>query len=194
MTLSNTIALLIPVQLVRTNGPVEIGKLLYKTGPRVSVKKTSPAKSHWMVSVQGSSDSEDISETKLGRVLDTATETANSSDSSLSGSTAGSVANNNGSPSTKARSKTKRVHKKSSPKAPDSAEQRRLHHTRACTRSNGDNSELLGGIEQVDLPPLRKKRKVVKANDRNVTVVKMLTGTLYLYKGKHRRAEFIRSK
>lgn len=35
-------------------------------------------------------------------------------------------------------------------------------------------------------------KKMRTANDKNVVVVKLLTGTLYLYKGPHRRAEFVR--
>ena len=35
-------------------------------------------------------------------------------------------------------------------------------------------------------------KKMRNANDENVVVVKLLTGTLYLYKGPHRRAEFVR--
>jgi hypothetical protein len=34
--------------------------------------------------------------------------------------------------------------------------------------------------------------KKMRANDDNVVVVQLLTGTLYLYKGPHRRAEFVR--
>ena len=47
-----------------------------------------------------------------------------------------------------------------------------------------------------ELPTKKKnvfKTKKVK-KDENVTVVKMLTGTLYLYRGDRPRAEFVRSK
>jgi hypothetical protein len=63
-----------------------------------------------------------------------------------------------------------------------------------CTRRSGGQVELLAGIEY--LPVTKKtapKRKF--RDDGNVTKVKMLTGTLYLYKGKRPfRAEFVRSK
>lgn len=60
--------------------------------------------------------------------------------------------------------------------------------TRA-TRNSGH--ELFNGSEQP--LPRKKAAKKVKKNE-HVTVVQMLTGTLYLYKGKTRRAEFVRSK
>jgi hypothetical protein len=49
------------------------------------------------------------------------------------------------------------------------------------------------------LPELPMKKKVPSkgkkvAKDENVTVVKMLTGTLYLYRGDRPRAEFVRYK
>ncbi|KAL7540823.1 hypothetical protein ACHAWF_006791 [Thalassiosira exigua] len=65
--------------------------------------------------------------------------------------------------------------------------------TRIGTRSTR------GSGEAVLLPelPARKKKlfktKKIKKDD-NVTVVKMLTGTLYLYRGDRPRAEFIRTK
>lgn len=40
---------------------------------------------------------------------------------------------------------------------------------------------------------IKKKTKKIKKNE-HVTVVQMLTGTLYLYRGETRRAEFVRSK
>ncbi|KAL9183220.1 hypothetical protein ACHAXT_005007 [Thalassiosira profunda] len=56
-----------------------------------------------------------------------------------------------------------------------------------------------GSGEAILLPdlPVRKKKlfkqKTVK-KDENVTVVKMLTGTLYLYRGERPRAEFVRTR
>jgi len=64
--------------------------------------------------------------------------------------------------------------------------------TRIVTRSTR------GSGEAVLLPELPVKKKVVKgkkvAKAENVTVVKMLTGTLYLYRGDRPRAEFVRYK
>ena len=46
------------------------------------------------------------------------------------------------------------------------------------------------------LPEILTKRKLIKQKkemkDENVTIVKMLTGTLYLYRGERPRAEFVR--
>ena len=65
--------------------------------------------------------------------------------------------------------------------------------TRGSTRANG--GELLP-----ELPPPTKPKSVIKTAVRKVKknepvkVIKMLTGTLYLYRGETRRAEFVRSK
>ena len=66
-------------------------------------------------------------------------------------------------------------------------------NTRIVTRSTR------GSGEAVLLPELPMKKKVSSkgkkvAKDENVTVVKMLTGTLYLYRGDRPRAEFVRYK
>ena len=66
-------------------------------------------------------------------------------------------------------------------------------NTRIVTRSTR------GSGEAVLLPELPMKKKVPSkgkkvAKDENVTVVKMLTGTLYLYRGDRPRAEFVRYK
>eukprot|EP00579_Thalassiosira_antarctica_P030004 CAMPEP_0202033536 /NCGR_PEP_ID=MMETSP0905-20130828/66099_1 /ASSEMBLY_ACC=CAM_ASM_000554 /TAXON_ID=420261 /ORGANISM="Thalassiosira antarctica, Strain CCMP982" /LENGTH=274 /DNA_ID=CAMNT_0048597441 /DNA_START=43 /DNA_END=870 /DNA_ORIENTATION=- len=65
--------------------------------------------------------------------------------------------------------------------------------TRIGTRSTRGSGE---AVLLPDLPVRRKnifKAKKVK-KDENVTVVKMLTGTLYLYRGDRPRAEFVRSR
>lgn len=65
--------------------------------------------------------------------------------------------------------------------------------TRGSTRANG--GELLP-----ELPPPTKPKSVIKTavpkvkKNEPVKVIKMLTGTLYLYRGETRRAEFVRSK
>jgi hypothetical protein len=72
-----------------------------------------------------------------------------------------------------------------------------------------DSSKVSGGVRRVGtrssgdaeiLPELPSKRKIgikrvkkVKKDD-NVTIVKMLTGTLYMYRGDRPRAEFVRFK
>jgi hypothetical protein len=73
------------------------------------------------------------------------------------------------------------------------------------TRSSAaDPSELFGGIEDVALPPTKRVRKRnghgtttstrLQAGETSVVKVPLLTGTLYLFRGRSRRAEFIRHK
>ena len=65
----------------------------------------------------------------------------------------------------------------------------KANSSRIGTRSSG---------EVALLPELPLKKKAAKEKrvkkDENVTIVKMLTGTLYLYRGDRPRAEFVRSK
>lgn len=71
---------------------------------------------------------------------------------------------------------------------------------RVGTRSKGTTTKML--LLPDNLPPMNKRKnsnsctpKVKKfKKDENVTVVKMLTGNLYLYRGDRPRAEFVRSK
>jgi len=65
--------------------------------------------------------------------------------------------------------------------------------TRIGTRSTRGSGE---AILLPELPTRKKKTFALKKvkKDENVTVVKMLTGTLYLYRGERRRAEFVRTK
>lgn len=56
-----------------------------------------------------------------------------------------------------------------------------------------------GGELMSELPPASKPNKSIKVlpklkKTENVKVIKMLTGTLYLYRGETRRVEFVRSK
>jgi len=65
--------------------------------------------------------------------------------------------------------------------------------TRIGTRSTRGSGEAILGL----LPENPIKRKMKGKNikkDENVTVVTMLTGTLYLYRGDRPRAEFVRSR
>ncbi len=67
----------------------------------------------------------------------------------------------------------------------------------ASSRTIGTRSTRGSGEVEL-LPELPVKKKVPKVKkvvqDDNVTVVKMLTGTLYLYRGDRPRAEFVRFK
>ena len=77
-------------------------------------------------------------------------------------------------------------------KKPINKKANKVASTRIGTRSSRGS-----GAEMVLLPELPAKRnfklKKVK-KDENVTVVKMLTGTLYLFRGDRPRAEFVRTR
>ena len=64
---------------------------------------------------------------------------------------------------------------------------------RVGTRSKGGTTEMLLLPDEFPKKKAKPKMKRIKKDD-NVTIVKMLTGTLYMYRGNKPRAEFIRSK
>jgi len=70
---------------------------------------------------------------------------------------------------------------------------KKLSSRKIGTRSKGGTTEMLLLPEIVTKKKTPSKTKKIKKGD-CVTVVKMLTGTLYMYRGDHPRAEFIRSK
>ena len=156
---------------------MDIGTLLYKTEEK-PYESPSRASTHWKVSIEGKESEEDVSERMLGRVLD-----VSESDGSTVSTTTTSGVGSSG--------KEKAASKPTVVKAARTTNKR---STRAATRSAGGDVELLTGIENIQLPkkPASKNNRVRK--DPNVVKVKMLTGTLLLYRGKIRRAEFVRSK
>ena len=218
ITIAHTPLLAFAGQVVRGNGDVRIGQLLYKNESSTTISptsrrpKVSPA--HWMVLLQTNGDNweEDVSEHMLGRVIDP------SSDNVSEGSTvpvdrpqtrsAAAVAK---SMKTSVGMKKKTVPPKvikagktvvkprraAVPQTPTADAAAHKHTTRAATRSGGSSVELFGGIEDVVLPPKpRTQKKASKEEEtRGVTKIQMLTGTLYLYRnGPQRRAEFVRTK
>jgi hypothetical protein len=60
------------------------------------------------------------------------------------------------------------------------------------SREQRSNRRQAAIMEEVALQPPTKKKKVTGKYEEEVVKIKMLTGTLYLYRGLHRRAEFIR--
>jgi hypothetical protein len=64
---------------------------------------------------------------------------------------------------------------------------------RVGTRSKGGTTEMMLLPDEFPKKKAKPKMKRIKKDD-NVTIVKMLTGTLYMYRGTKPRAEFIRSK
>jgi hypothetical protein len=183
---------------------------------------TSTVMARWMVSIEDSSLEEDISEGMLGRVLVVdggASVESNGfiiddSHSTVSTSNITSSDNNNNAPTTTA-SDTNTKKAVTAVKVP----QDRKHHSTSTARRNNqvispkraartrssatDPSELYDGKEEVVLPRPPTKRSTTRKNGPNLRLqagetsvdkVPLLTGTLYIYRGRRRRAEFIRHK
>ena len=170
-----------------------------------------------MVAVDGKE--EDVSERMLGRVLDgrtsaiaTASETSSSDSSTMAAAAA--IVSASPSPSSRDASLNKKTttKKKKQKQHPPvvrktvAAKNKHIkpnHHAntgtrRAVTRSAGPSVELLSGIDEIVLPPKPPKptsNKKASSSDNNVIKVKMLTGTLYMYRnGPHRSVKFVRTK
>jgi hypothetical protein len=177
-----------------------------------------------MVSIEGNLSEEDISEGMLGRVLLATVDGGNGSaesnslisDGSHSTVSTSNITNTNATTTTAPSTNTKKA--ATAAKVP----QDRKHHSstnathpnnhgivpKRTTRtrsSAADPSELFGGIEDVVLPPTKRIRATTRKNgttastrlqagETSVTKVPMLTGTLYLFRGRSRRADFIRHK
>lgn len=125
---------------------------------------------HWVVSVDGSSEEEVISEKMLGRVLD---DTEQSDGSTFEKSPKDQI------PVKKAsNAKVKVVSKR---KKPD---------RHSITTRSGEEPEFPGGMafETRQVPKPKKK-----SGDETVIEVKMLTGTLFIYRGENHRVEFART-
>ena len=65
----------------------------------------------------------------------------------------------------------------------------RRMNTRAASK-NGKDGALTNGLDVERRPAPRPKKK---QGDETVIEVEMLTGTLFIYRGKHHRVEFIRT-
>ncbi|KAL7490057.1 hypothetical protein ACHAW6_015797 [Cyclotella cf. meneghiniana] len=119
----------------------------------------------------------------------------NSDEQKVTKSTASSTENSTGSSNKKRKSEenSENIGKKVTFQDQKKFKKSSNPNTRVGTRSTRNSSQDFFDDQQQPLHSLKKNIKKVK-NDENVTVVQMLTGTLYLYKGETRRAEFVRSK
>lgn len=156
------------LQVVRAGG-VDIGILLSKDEEE---DERATEVTHWIVSVDGSSEEEIISEKALGRVL----ETHDQSD----GSTFEKAV------------KEKPVKKSSKTKVKSSSSKSK--NKRASTRAaskNGEDSLLLSN--GLDFERRQTARPKKQDGDETVIEVKMLTGSLFIYRGDHHRVEFVRT-
>lgn len=162
-------------KLVRTGG-IDVGILLAKAED--DDDETPGATTHWVVSVEGSDDEETVSEKALGRVLE-----AHDSDDNTVKSTIEKAIE------TTAQKKT--VAKKAAKtKTKTNSQANRKIKTRAASKGKGGSSafEELSFVRKAPPP----KPKKVDGDD-NVLEVKMNTGTLFIYRGKNRRVEFVRT-
>jgi hypothetical protein len=137
---------------------------------------------HWVVSVDGSSEEEVISEKMLGRVL----ETVDQSDSSTIEK---SLKENPAKKVTKAKIKST-----SSSSAAGIVNQkkviRRMNTRAAAIKAGEEGGPLEEGLELERRPPPRPKKK---DGDQTVIEVELLTGTLFIYRGENHRVEFVRT-
>jgi hypothetical protein len=164
------------LQVVRVGG-VDVGILLSKADH--DKRGSDGAATHWVVSVEGeSNDEEVISEKSLGRVL-----SSHDSDDSIKSAT---LDKNAKQPPAKKTTTAKN-------KVATSNQASRRMNTRARSK-NGDESQpaLIDGLDTVERKaPSPKPKK--KQGDETVVEVEMLTGTLFMYRGKHPRVEFVRT-
>lgn len=132
---------------------------------------------HWIVSVDGSSEEEVISEKMLGRVL----ETVDQSDSSTIEKTL---------KENPAKKVTKAKIKSASSASINQKKVIRRINTRAAATKAGEEGLLDEGLEVERRPTPRPKKK---DGDETVIEVKLLTGTLFIYRGENHRVEFVRT-
>lgn len=156
-------------QVVRVGG-IDVGILLSKDDE----DDRSGDVTHWLVSVDGSSNEEVISEKMLGRVLET-------------------VDQSDGSTFEKSM-KEKPVKKSTKAKIKSASKQKtgvRRINTRAAASKTGEDPTFddVFDDERRQNNPRPKK----KDGDETVIEVKMLTGTLFIYRGEHHRVEFVRT-
>lgn len=163
-------------QLVRVGG-IDVGILLSKADEEGENRRASPGTNtttFWVVSVEGdSNDEEMISEKALGRVID-------ESDESVKSATLEKSAKKPVKKVTKAKNKV------------NSRKKGNRMNTRATTKDGpASPAELDDGIEFDRRAPSPRPKK--KKGDETVVEVKMLTGTLFIYRGQNHRVEFVRT-
>lgn len=138
------------------------------------------------MSFEGEETEEEITENYIGRLVD-----SNESDS----------VSNQSARKPEPIKKEKRI---KSAKSSSSSSSRKAKHgspsaspdgdrpsTRAAHRQSKVDRALFTGIKDRKMPKGKKSKKM--GLNETVVKVKMLTGTLYLYRGEHPRAEFVRT-
>mmetsp|Transcript_22255 Transcript_22255/g.32850 ORF Transcript_22255/g.32850 Transcript_22255/m.32850 type:complete len:192 (+) Transcript_22255:161-736(+) len=167
------------VEILRDEG-VAIGRLVRK----VDHDEGEGTVEHWIVSLDGESGEEEVTEKYIGRLVES------SDTESLKGDNAPSfaVATRNDRSGSKNSNKVKRSNL--------TGRYERVRSTRPSTRStrrqNGSDEQLLKTVKNIKKIS-KKTNKPADDSIETVVKVKMLTGTLYLYRGDKPRAEFIRT-
>jgi hypothetical protein len=154
----------VSVQIVRVEG-IEVGILLSK-----EEASRSQGVIHWIVSVHGTSEEEVISEKMMGRVLD---DTVQSDNSTFEKSHKDQI------PAKKAQTAKVKVTSK-----------RKKTQRHFMTTQHGGEPEFRGGIV---VEPRQEPKPTTRSGDGEVIEVKMLTGTLFIYRGENHRVEFART-
>lgn len=174
--------LFVAIQVVRDEG-VAIGRLVRKVE-----QEPDADVAHWIVSFEGDTEEHEVTEKYIGRLVDNSeTESIKSRDSPLpttksSSSSIGSASLGK-SPNGNAAKKGKSPPRKSASPHRGGA--------KPSTRSNNkDGKSLLKGIKTTKKAPRGQKQL---GENESVVKVKMLTGTLYLFRGENPRAEFVRT-
>jgi hypothetical protein len=67
----------------------------------------------------------------------------------------------------------------------------RTHSTRSAVKKGGPEQTLYEGIQETRKPPKGGRKQAGTKEDDSIVKIKMHTGTLIMYRGLHRRAEFI---
>ena len=127
---------------------------------------------HWVVSIDGASEEEVVSEKVLGRVLD---DVVDQSDSSTIEKSA----------------KEKTVKKKTTTTKFKNKKRKGGRFTRTSGNSGEDESLLNDGA--AESPPQPNAKPSKQDGDETVVEVKMLTGTLFIYRGENHWVEFVRT-
>jgi hypothetical protein len=140
---------------------------------------------HWMVSFEGDAEEHEVTEKYIGRLVESSeTDSIKSADDPPSPKVGSAI-------SAKGKNAAATRKGKSPPRKAASASPHRGGGAKPSTRSNiKDGKSLLKGIKPTKKPP---RGNALGENDESVVKVKMLTGTLYLFRGENPRAEFVRT-
>ena len=173
---------------------VAIGRLVRRAEEEDGNMSPSSA-NRWIVSFEGEEHEEEITEKYIGRLVDSnesdslSTQSRKPAPIKSSSRDMGKNKSNAVPQQKAARAGGNRKTKHLSPAA--SAADSDRPSTRFTTRSSKAEKILYTGIKDKKVPKGKKSKK--GGPNETVVKVKMLTGTLYLYRGENPRAEFIRT-